>query len=199
MRIKYSVVWGCVLGCATSFANAQTDVDRSFSTVSDSCEGVRWSDRAVQTYPTIASACQAVETRNGKTFVKFEGRVKRNVDGGKQLVVNFKDGGDMTLTPPPETNVYIDGRLTPVAKLRNGDELTFYIAEDRLAAQFPETQAVTTRYAVVPIVRSEEPEAEPEQMASLPATAGVLPLVGLASCLMLGLGTLLTLFRRNAR
>jgi hypothetical protein len=197
MHIKYSVWLGCVLGCAASLVSAQTTVDKSFTTVSKSCDGIQWSDRAVQTYPTIAEACQSVEDRNGKTFVKFQGRVKKNIESGKQLVVNFKDGGDMTLTPPPETNVYIDGRLTPVAKLKNGDDLTFYIAEDRLAAQFPETEAVTTRYAVVPIVRSQETE-EPAQMASLPATAGFLPLVGLASCLTLGLAMLMAI-RRHSR
>jgi len=196
MHIRKSVWLGCVLGCGASIASAQTSVDRSFSTVSQSCDGIRWSDRAVQLYPTIASACQSVEVRGEKTFVKFEGTVKRNVDQGKQLVVRFKDGGDMTLTPPPETNVYIDGRLTPVARLKNGDDLTFYIAEDRLAAQFPETAAVTTRYAVVPI-EATPAEEEPERVASLPATAGFLPLVGLASCLTLGLGMLLTLVRRN--
>jgi hypothetical protein len=124
--------------------------------------------------------------------------VKRNIDRGKQLVVRFKDGGDMTLSPPPETNVYIDGKKTPVAQLRNGDDLQFYIAEDRLAAQFPETSAVTTRYAVVPLA-TPAPEAQPEQVASLPATAGFLPLMGLVSCLTLGLATLLTLLRRNMR
>jgi hypothetical protein len=151
-------------------------------------------------YPTIGSACQAVEERNGKTYVKFEGKVKRNVDRGKQLVVNFKDGGDITLTPPPETNLYMSGRPTPVANLKSGDELTFYVAEDRLAAQFPETDAVTTRYAVVPIVAQEEvAEEEPERTASLPATGGFLPFVGLAGWVALGLAALLTLFGRKTR
>jgi len=197
MHIKKSVWLGVVLGCGASIASAQTSVDKSFSTVSETCDGVRWSDRAVQMYPTIASACQGVEVRDGKTYVKFEGTVKRNIDRGKQLVVRFKDGGDMTLTPPAETNVYIDGKKTPVAQLRNGDDLQFYIAEDRLAAQFPETNAVTTHYAVVPIARPAEEQ--PEQVASLPATAGFLPLMGLVSCLTLGLATLLTLLRRNMR
>jgi hypothetical protein len=199
MHIKKSLWLGCALACGASMASAQTTVDKTFSTVSESCDGIRWSDRAMQTYPTIADACQSVEVREGKHFVKFTGKVKRNVDRGKQLVVNFKDGGDMTLTPPPETAVYIDGRRTPVASLRSGDELTFYISEDRLAAQFPETDATTTRYAVAPIVRTQAVEEEPERVASLPSTGGFLPLVGLGGCLSLGLAALLTLFRRNAR
>lgn len=196
MRINKSIWLGCVLACGVPIASAQTSVDRSFTPVSSSCEGIRWSDRALQMYPTIGSACQGVEQRNGKTYVKFTGKVKRNVDQGKQLVVNFKDGGDITLNPPPDTNLYIDGQPTPVAKLRDGNELTFYIAEDRLVAQFPETEAVTTRYAVLPIA---PPQEESEQMAALPATAGFWPAVGLAGWLALGLAALLGLFVRSAR
>lgn len=202
MRIRKTVWLGYLFACGVSVASAQTEVDRSFTTVSKTCDGIRWSDRALQTYPTIGSACQAVEERNGKTFVKFEGTVRRNVDRGKELVVNFKDGGNVTLSPPADTSLYIDGRPTPVAQLRTGDELTFYIAEDRLAAQFPETEAVTTRYTIVPIAQAEQEvadEEKSERMASLPATAGWLPLLGLAGWVTLGFAVFLGLFGRKAR
>jgi hypothetical protein len=197
MHIKSSISLGCVMAMSAFAVSAQTSVDKSFTTASETCEGVQWSDRAVQMYPTIAEACQSVEVRSGKTYVKFEGEVKKNVDRGKQLVVRFKDGGDMTLTPPAETKMYIDGRLTPVADLKSGDDLTFYIAEDRLAAQFPETNAVTTRYAVVPITQSQPAEEPREQMAALPHTAGFLPLLGLAGCLSFGLAVGMRLLRKQ--
>jgi LPXTG-motif cell wall-anchored protein len=183
----------CLIACASA-ATAQTSVDKSFTAVSKTCDGIQWSEAALARYPTIAEACQGVEERNGKTFVKFEGTVKRNVNKGEQLVVNFKDAGDMTLTPPPETNVYINGQRTPVSKLSRGDELNFYIAEDRLAAQIPETESQTARLIVVPITPSEPAE---EQMAALPATASPLPLFALAGFLSLGLGGLLNLYRRR--
>jgi hypothetical protein len=202
MRIRKSVWLGCVLACGASVASAQTEVDRSFTTVSKTCDGIRWSDRAIQTYPTIASACRAVEERDGKTFVKFEGTVRRNLNRGRELIVNFRDGGDVTLTPPPDTRLYIDGRPTPVDQVRTGDRLTFYVAEDRLAAQFPETEAVTTRYTIVPIARAEQEvaeEEEAERTASLPATAGWLPLLGFAAWITLGLAAFLGIFGRRAR
>jgi hypothetical protein len=191
-----------VLACGLSVANAQTDIDRSFTTVSKTCDGIRWSDRALQMYPTIGSACQAVEERDGKTFVKFEGTVRRNIQRGKELVVDFKDGGNVTLTPPADTSLFIDGRPTPVDQLESGDRLTFYVAEDRLAAQFPETEAVTTRYTIVPIARAEQEVAQEEQAertAALPATAGWLPLLGLAGWVALGFAALLGMFGRKAR
>ena len=184
----------CLIACA-SVAAAQTSVDRSFNSVSKDCSGIQWSERALSTYPTIASACQGVEERNGKTYVKFSGKVDRNVNKGEQLVVDFKGGGQVTLSPPPETNVYVNGERTPVSKLERGQELNFYIAEDRLAAQFTPTaepEIQTTRMVIVPIVVRDERLA-----ASLPSTAGPLPLVALAGMLALSFGGLLNLYRRR--
>jgi hypothetical protein len=120
--------------------------------------------------------------------------LKKNVNRGQQLVVNFKDGGEVTLSPPPETSLYVNGKKTAVKDLERGSELKFYIAEDRLAAQFPETETQSARLIIVPIVVHHE---EREQLASLPSTAGPLPLVALSGLLSLGLGALLTYFRRR--
>jgi LPXTG-motif cell wall-anchored protein len=184
----------CLVVCAS--AGAQTKVDRSFKAVSKDCSGIEWSEEALARYPTIASACQGVEERNGKTYVKFEGTVKRNVKKGEQLVVNFKDGGEVTLDPPDDLQLNVDGKRVPLASLRRGDALNFYIAEDRFAAQFPETETVTARLIVVPIASPEQVESE-ERMAALPSTASPLPLVALGGLLSLGLGGLLTLYRRR--
>jgi len=198
MRIKTvtmtMVSTACLIACA-SLATAQTSVDRSFNSVSKDCNGIQWSERALSTYPTIASACQGVEERNGKTYVKFSGKVDRNVNKGEQLVVDFKGGGQVTVSPPPETNVYVNGERTPVSKLERGQELNFYIAEDRLAAQFTPTaepEIQTTRMVIVPIVVRDERLA-----ASLPSTAGPLPLIALAGMLALSFGGLLNLYRRR--
>ncbi len=200
MRLGKSLWLGFALACGVFVASAQTDVDRSFTTVSKTCDGIRWSDRALRMYPSIASACQAVEERNGKTFVKFQGTVRQNVDRGEQLVINFKDGGEVTVRPPAETRLYIDGKPTKVADLRRGDQLTFYIAEDRLAAQFPETEAVTTRFVIVPLVTpGGGAQEQPERTAALPATAGWLPLLGLAGWMLLGIAAFLGLIARKSR
>jgi hypothetical protein len=184
----------CLIVCASA-ATAQTKTDRSFTAVANNCDSITWSERAVATYPNIASACQSVEERNGKKYVKFSGTVKRTENGGQRLVVNFKDGGEVTLTPPPETNLYVNGKKTPISDLTRGDELNFYIAEDRLAAQFPETEVQSARLIMVPIVLRDQ---APQQVAqSLPSTAGPLPLLALAGTLSLGLGGLLSLYRRR--
>jgi hypothetical protein len=185
----------CLIACASA-ANAQSKTDRSFTAVSNSCDSVQWSERALATYPTIGSACQGVEERNGKRYVKFEGTVKRVVNRGQQLVMNFKDGGEVTLTPPPDLSLSVNGKKTPISQLERGAELRFYIAEDRLAAQFPETPEIQTqsaRFIIVPIYLREPGQ----QLASLPSTAGPLPLLALTGWLTLGVGGLLSLYRRR--
>ena len=189
-KIITTLSTACLIACASA-ASAQSSVDRSFSAVSNNCDSITWSEKAVATYPTIASACQGVEERNGKRYVKFSGTVKSNKEQGQRLVVNFKDGGEVTLTPPPETNLYVNGKKTPVADLARGDELRFYIAEDRLAAQFPETETTSARFVIVPIVVREQ------QLAALPHTAGTLPLLALMGTFSLSLGGLLSLYRRR--
>lgn len=181
----------CLIACASA-ASAQSSVERSFTAVANDCNSITWSQSAVATYPTIASACQSVEERDGEKYVKFQGTVKSTQNHGARLVVNFKDGGEVTLTPPPETNVYVNGKKTPVADLAPGDELNFYISEDRLAAQFPSTPEVQiTHLVIVPILVHEH------RLASLPSTAGPLPLLALLGTFSLGLGGLLSLYRRR--
>ena len=190
-KIVTSLSAGILIAFA-SVANAQSS--KSFTAVSDNCDSVTWSAEALATYPTIASACQGVLERNGKRYVKFEAKVKSVKDQGQRLVMNFKDGGEMTLTPPPETVLSVNGKKTPISSLSRGDELRFYVAEDRFAAQFPEVETASAQYVIVPIVLRDNSQ---EQLASLPHTAGPLPLLALLGTLSLGLGGLLSLSRRR--
>lgn len=197
MRGPSLLLGGMALSLMTATALGQSSIDRSFTTVSKDCGGIRWSDEAVKKYPGIASACQAVEEREGKTYVKFQGEVERNINRGEQLAVKFKDGETLTLTPPPNTQLYVNGRKTAVRDLRRGDELNFYVPEDRFVAQIPEENP--TQYVVVPIVyREVVREPAPEQAASLPHTAGDVPLFALGGVMLLGLGAGLTVLRKKS-
>jgi hypothetical protein len=195
MRGPNLLLSGLVASVLATSALAQTSVDRSFTTVSKDCPGIQWSAEALAKYPDIAKMCQAVEVRDGKTYVKFAGRVEKNINRGEQVKVNFKDGGTLTLTPPANTSLYINGKHTPVADLQRGDELQFYIAEDRFVAQVAKDESPQTEYVVVPIVYREVVR-EPEQSAAvLPDTAGELPLVALSGLMLLGLGAGLSIAR----
>lgn len=179
------------LGSSIAAEAAQSRVDRSFTASGRECSSVHWSTTALRKYPQIAAACQEVLEREGVAFVKFEGELSRN-DGGREIKVKFKDAGEMTLTPPPELRVYIDGRRVAVEDLKPGDELTFYIAEDRLAAQFyaqEQSPATTEEFVAVPIVYTEE------LAAALPATGSKLPWIGALGMLLVSLAALLNMRR----
>jgi hypothetical protein len=194
---------------AASAVSAQSRVDRAFEATGTSCEQVTWSKEAIAKYPNIEKACKEVMQRDGKFFVKFEGEVERVSDRGQQVTVDFEGGDRLTLTPPQNLTVYMDGRQTTVSNLRPGDQLNFYVPQDQLTATFFQGDVKTAAAQQVPIapapatrVAQAPPEAEQEQdtgattEAELPRTAGPLPWIGLAGVLLSALGASLTLRRR---
>jgi hypothetical protein len=222
-----------ILGIAGS-ANAQvsligpeyreTSVDRSFESAPKDCSDVRWSQSALRAFPSIGSACQSIEQRNGKTYVKLEGTVEEVKDQGKRVRVDFEDGGELTFRPSPQTNLYIDGQRTSFAEVGNGSKLTFYIPEDRLQVEMQPDPA-RVAFIIVPIDnasagadgastadraddriadRTNDRMTNNSRMANnslamneLPQTAGPLPLLGLGGVLLTMLGAGATLWRRR--
>jgi hypothetical protein len=186
-----------VVGLAAS-AGVSAQDKPAFTATGQTCDEITWSAETLARYPSIASACQGVVVRNGTTYVKFEGTVRRVADRGQSLTVAFKDGERLTLTPPPETTFYINGKATPPRSLRPGDELRFYVPETRLVASvFEETDTAPP----VEVPMSPPPAEEEETVAMAPAeplpkTAGPLPLLGIAGLGFLGLGALLRIRRR---
>lgn len=195
--------------CAVpAFALAQTSVDRSFESAPKDCADVRWSASVLSSFPSIAEACQAVEQRNGMTYVKLSGRVEDVRDQGKRIRVDFKDGKELTFTPTPNTTLYLDGERTPFAELRDGTELNFYVPENRLQAELqPDPERFS--YVIVPLdihrqAAGAEQTAQTQGVGAtrmamgdeLPRTAGPLPLIGLGGLLLIGLGASVTLRRK---
>ncbi|MBN1239511.1 MAG: hypothetical protein JXB36_13490 [Gammaproteobacteria bacterium] len=163
-----------------------------------------WSDQALERYPNIASACQEVMERDGEYYVRFEGEVRRVTDRGGRVTIAFEEGDTLTLTPPENLTLSIDGRERAPRDLQPGDELTFYVPQDQLAATFFAGQPETAEPQEVPIspttdttddVLAQADDAESEQ-PRLPRTAGLLPFAGVGGLALLSLGGLLTLWRR---
>jgi LPXTG-motif cell wall-anchored protein len=162
---------------------------------------VQWSDAILKQYPDIGSACQSVENRDGKVFVKFSAKVVRNEGNrGKTLTLDIKDGNEIVIAVPEEANLFIDGRETPMASIRRGDQLNFYVPQDRLTAQFyaDDQTVAATPLVVAPIVLDPMPVAdeEPAQMvAMLPDTASNVSWFALAGFIVLGFAVSFTIFR----
>jgi len=189
----------------TTSAFAQRSGDAAFTATGERCEDVTWSAEALERYPNIASACQEVMERDGQYFVRFEGEVRRVTDRGGRVTISFEGGDTLTLTPPENLSLTIDGRQRTPRDLRPGDELTFYVPQDQLAATFFAGQPETSEPQEVPISPTTDSTDELlaqadddalDEQPRLPRTAGFLPFVGAGGLALLGLGGILTFWRR---
>lgn len=186
--------------CTAVYGQA-TRVDRAFSATGTNCEDVTWSAETLESYPNIASACREVLERDGKYFVRFEGEVDRVADGGRRITVDFEEGDRLTLTPPENLAIYIDGRRRSPRELQPGDQLNFYVPQDQLVATFFAGEPQTAPAEEAPIAPEPEDQfaaADYQDEDMLPGTASALPLLGFAGLLFVGLASVLT-FRRRTR
>jgi hypothetical protein len=184
-------VGGGALAQSESLAKAFT------ANSAENCSQIVWSQETLAKYPRIAVACKEVVQKDGKTFVKFEGEVTRVARRGEEVDVRFNNRSDpLTLTPRPDMEIEMDGRMTPVSRLRPGDQLTFYVPEDRLAASFyTETEPTRAPQVVMIVAPIPQRVAATEDYSDLPRTAGTLPLLGLFSAMLIAIGAGLTAHR----
>lgn len=206
MRLSLIVSMGILAAFAVGAASAQTSVDRTFKAEGENCRDVEWSKEILRDYPGIGAACQSVEHRAGKTYVKFQGTVKEIINNGQQVRIDFRQGDTLTLAPPPNAVLYVDGRETPMSQLRRGAQLNFYVPEDQLTAHFFAGDRAATSVAVPivsePIVAREQshPAMETRERQAvaareLPATGSSLPLVAWSAVMLIAAGSGMTLYR----
>ena len=187
MKTRAMIIAAAFALAAAAGVNAQSSVDKAFTANGTNCLEVNWSAETLDKYPAIASACQEVMQKDGKTYVRFDGEVQKVSKGGTEVVMKMKGGKqNLVLNPPEGRTVYIGGKKVPVKSLRPGDTLTFYIPEDRFVAAVMETPAAPVE---------EIPLAAPvvEQVAmtttdyDMPKTASNWGLIALFGALALGL------------
>jgi len=197
MNTRAKIIAAAFALAAAAGVNAQSSVDKTFTANGTNCLEIVWSPEMLAKHPKIASACQEVMQRDGKSYVKFEGEVKKVSKGGTEVVMDMKGGDVITINPKPDRKVMVGNNMVPVKSLRPGDELTFYIAEDRLTAAVMESPTAPVEY--IPIA---EPSVESVAMTStdysMPSTASNWPLLALFGTLALGLAATLRT-RRSLR
>lgn len=200
-RIPVSLVAIVAITAGAAASAQQSRVDRAFTAAGESCDQVNWSPEALSRYPNIASACQEVMERDGRYYVKFSGEVRRVADRGRSITVDFKGGDQLELTPPENMSLYINGRPRQPSALRRGDELTFYVPQDQLAAD-PAKAVQVVGVTVIPLTSMRVAQAQPPAEetgsagAELPQTASPLPLIGLGGLILVAAGGFVTLRRR---
>jgi hypothetical protein len=172
---------------AAAGVNAQSSVDKSFTANGTTCADINWSAEMLAKHPNIGKACQEVMQRNGVTYVKFEGTVKKVAKGGSEVTMEMKGANKLVLNPDPNRTVIIDGNKTPVKSLRPGDSLTFYVPETRVVAAVMETPEAPVEEIPIgpPVV--EQVAMTTTTYEDLPRTASSWPLTALIGALALGL------------
>jgi hypothetical protein len=196
-----TLIGGALAVVAASAVQAQSRSGPAFTATGTRCEDVRWSQDALAQYPRIQTACREVVERAGKYYVRFEGQVVRVANRGQEVTINFRDGDRLTLTPPQNLSLVIDGRPRAVSDLRAGDQLTFYVPEDQLTASFFADEQPTSTPQNVPIAPETpllaQQQTPPPRQTTLPRTASVLPLAAFGGAGLLVLGVGLSVRRRR--
>jgi hypothetical protein len=125
---------------ATASAQAQT-------TTAGSCSDVKWKPDVLAKYPDIAKSCVDVVVRDGVRYVKVSGKVRRNSNG--ELTVRLDhSSSDISWKPGTGDTLLIDGQPMNAADVKVGQNLRFYMLEDRVSVVNISDSGVTPREVV---------------------------------------------------
>lgn len=188
---------------AIATAIAQSPTDLTFTASGTHCADVNWSPQTLKLHPRIAAACQGVVERDGNYFVVFSGTVTENARNGRELKVEFKDGDRVTLSPPGDMEVDIEGTMTPMRELRRGQELTFYVPHDRFVAEVSEGRSLSTPIPILdwepqPITYTAPASKALPELPKTGTERGLFALAGFA-LILTGAGLTVVRLRRGLR
>lgn len=101
------------------------------------CTEVKYSAEFLAKYPDAPAACLEAVEKDGKRYAKFNAKVYLNsADRTTVELLNVK--GDRLSTfsfkPGPDAAVNIDGEETKFKDLKPGEQISFWVSEDRLTA-----------------------------------------------------------------
>jgi hypothetical protein len=161
------------------------------------CQNAQYNPDVLAKFPNIAKACSDIISKNGEDYAVVTARLDRVDPSGRvQVRVKQPDGSyskRLSIRPRPDLKVLVDGKSARVQDLAANQEITAYVKvrEPEMALAPADPQE---RYVFIPV---EEPQESQQQMAALPATAGILPLLGLLGAMSLLLGGWLSVIRHR--
>lgn len=167
-----------------------------------SCADLVFTEDITSRLPNPNAACLGVVEKDGRQYAKFAAEIVR-VRGGEVRAKFKRPDGTFTDTysfnPDRSARVRIRGRSYRYSDLARGQELDIYLPADRWEiATHSEEEVDFAAAAAVTTVAVVKAEPEPE-MAALPSTASLVPLMGLLGAIFMALGTGLVMVRRWIR
>ena len=169
------------------------------------CERVQFSEEVLARFPNIRQACLDVINKDGQDYVVVKANLVRATPRRMTVQIKRPDG---TLSDPIGINVKgnarlnIDGKMTPVADVAVGQELTTYVSvKDPGIALASDVEVVEfTPVAATPEpAPAAEPAAQVAAAPEMPTTATRLPLAGTIGLILLALGVGISLLRRRGQ
>jgi hypothetical protein len=162
------------------------------------CADLEFSQKILDVLPEANSACLAVVEQGGELFAEFQAEIVRSRGGEVRAKFKRADGSwteTHSFRPDSDERVNIRGRSYRYSQLTRGQQLNIMLPADRFEVAIAEDDDHMTpqvmMITVVTVSRSVP------IMAALPATAGLLPLLGLLGGLLTALGAGMAWIRRK--
>lgn len=154
-----------------------------------SCSDFRPTNEAIDRYPNLIGACEAIVERNGELYGLFRADVRR-VRGNNVTLHLPATGKTFVVRPDASHRVFAGGQKMRARNLSRGQEIRIYLPIREFAMpDVDEIAFVTEEEFIV--------EVEIENVDALPTTASPWPTVAFGGLLLLGTGYLLR--RRRLR
>ena len=154
-----------------------------------SCNDFRPTPQALERFPDLEGACDAVVERNGELYGRFTAIVRRVTNRSTTLYLPATDH-TFTVEPQPGARVIVEGKKVRPRDLTRGQEIRIYLAVNAFST--PDIQEIVLVTDTEVIISHPVSPA-----AALPTTASPWPSFGLFSMVLIGIGLLLRLARLN--
>ncbi len=156
-----------------------------------SCNDFRPTPQALERFPDLEGACEAVVERNGELYGRFTAVVRRSTNRSTTLYLPVTDH-TFTVEPQSDARVIVDGKKVRPRNLARGQEIRIYLAVNAFSRpDIQEIALVTDAELIIshPVVPA----------MALPTTASPWPSLGLFSLMLIGIGWLLRRARLKER
>lgn len=170
------------------------------------CERVQFSEEVLARFPNIRQACLDVINKDGQDYAVVKANLVRATPRRMTVQIKRPDGSlsePMGINVKANARLNINGKMTPVADVAVGQELTTYVhVTDPGIALASDVEVV--EFTPVPATPEPTPEpaaqvaaAAPAPAPEMPKTATWLPLAGTIGLILLALGAGISLLRRR--
>jgi hypothetical protein len=190
-RLNCALITSLIIITSAFAANTASAAQSESEPSALTCADFKPTPEALERFPDLQGACEAVVERNGELYAKIVAVVRR---ASNRSVTLYLPATDHTFTIRPESTarVLLGGESARPRDLIRGQEIRIYLATSEFAKPDIEQVALVTEEALLVV----QPVVE---TTALPTTASLLPALGLtgAFALLFGL-TVRRTRRRNA-